>query len=161
MRLGFALLFVSAVWGGSPPRHAVLVPGSSLAGIRLGDTPAAVRAHLGSGYRTCTRCGERTWYYMSERSSGEPFGLGVSFRAGRASAIFTLGAPSGWRTPMGLRLGDSVEHVYALYHGLSLSACIGYVALSMRRVGSVTSIYATGDSVYGFALTRPMESVCR
>jgi hypothetical protein len=31
----------------------------------------------------------------------------------------------------------------------------------MSRTNVVTSIYATGDSVYGFALTRPGEPVCR
>ena len=36
-----------------------------------------------------------------------------------------------------------------------------YRALSMRRPGVVTSIYAAGESVYGFALTRPGEPICQ
>jgi len=139
----------------------VLVPGTSLAGVRLGATKAAVRASWGGGYSVCDVCAERTWFFTYERTTGEPLGAGVSFRHGRASAIFTLGAPAGWRTREGLRLGDGIERVQALYGGLVWKACIGYQALTMRRPGVVTSIYASGESVYGFALTRPGEPICR
>jgi len=37
---------------------------------------------------------------------------------------------------------------------------IGYGALTMRTGTAVTAIYTTGESVYGFALTRPSEPVC-
>jgi hypothetical protein len=98
---------------------------------------------------------------MFEEATGEPLGVGVSFRRGRVGAVFTLGTPTGWRTPEGLRLGDAVGRVGELYGAVSWKACIGYVALSMRRGGVVTSIYASGDSVYGFALTRADEPICQ
>jgi hypothetical protein len=163
--IGVALALVLAASStparASLPRHGVLVPGQSLAGVRLGATPAAVRARWGRDYSVCDRCGEPTWYFTYEHSTGEPLGAGVSFRRGRASAIFTLGAPRGWRTREGLRLGDGIDRVQTLYGGLAWKACIGYQALSMRRVDVVTSIYADGESVYGFALTRAGESICR
>jgi hypothetical protein len=154
------LAFALAAPGGAAagvPRHGVLIPGRSLAGVRLGDTGRTVRALWGSSYGVCGRCAEPTWYFTDALSQG----VGVSFRGGRAAALFTLGSPRGWHTREGLRLGDGLERVHAFYTGLSWLECIGYVALSMRGSGAVTSIYATGDSVYGFALTRPGESVCR
>jgi hypothetical protein len=150
-----------AIAASSVPQHGVLVPGKSLAGVALGDTPSAVRARLGDRYRVCGRCRERTWYYLGEPADGDPSGVGFSFRHGRVSAVFTLGAPPGWRTRGGLRVGDDVTRVRALYGDVALTVCIGYRALSMRRADAVTSIYATGESVYGFALTRPGEPVCR
>ena len=68
---------------------------------------------------------------------------------------------AGWRTQEGLRLGEGIERAQELYGGLAWKACIGYQALSMRRAGVVTSIYASGESVYGFALTRPGDPICR
>ena len=143
------------------PQHGVLVPGKSLAGVGLGGTPAAVRAHWGARYGVCGRCRERTWYYLSDPAMGDPSGVGVSFHRGRVSAAFTLGSPPGWRTREGLHLGDDVTRVHTLYGELSPKVCVGYRALSMREAGAVTSIYATGESVYGFALTQPGEPVCR
>ncbi len=135
----------------------MLVPGQSLAGVRLGDTAARVQARWGVGYRVCGRCRERTWYFTSERATG----VGVSFRGGGVTTVFTLGSPRGWRTREGLRLGDGVDRVRGLYGSLPWHTCVGYVALTMRQPGVVTSIYATGESVYGFALTRPDESICQ
>jgi len=161
LALALALAVSSSPGSGVLPRHGVLVPGTSLAGVRLGATTTAVRARWGSGYRVCDFCAETTWYFTYERRPGEPLGVGVSFRHRRASAIFTLGTPTGWRTREGLRLGDGIERVQALYDGLLWKACIGYQALSMRRAGVVTSIYASGEFVYGFALTRPGEPICQ
>lgn len=167
IRLGLALAFASALAASSGsaaaslPRNGVLVPGKSLAGVRLGDSEARVRATWGTRDWSCGRCAARTWYYTYERATGEPFGVGVSFRRGRVTAVFTLGSPRGWRTREGLRLGDGLDRAHELYTGLSWRACIGYLALSMRQARTVTSIYATGESVYGFALTRPGEPVCQ
>jgi hypothetical protein len=162
IRLALALTFALAAASSSPavaslPQHGVLVPGKSLAGVRLGDTASAVRARWGTRYRLCDRCAERTWYYTHRQATG----VGVSFRRGRVSTVFTLGSPQGWRTREGLRLGDGIDRVDGLYAGLSWKACIGYVALSMRQAAAVTSIYTTGESVYGFALTRPGEPICQ
>lgn len=153
-----ALALVLAASG--VPHHGVLTPGKTLAGVGLGDTPSAVRARWGARYRVCGRCRERTWYYLAEPATGDPSGVGVSFRRGGASAVFTLGSPPGWRTREGLRVGDDVARVRSLYGSVTPTVCIGYRALSMRRGAAVTSIYAIGESVYGFALTRPGEPVC-
>ena len=161
LALALALAASSVAAAASLPREGVLVPGKNLAGVRLGDTPLRVRARWGTGYRTCGRCTTRTWYFTYERATGEPFGVGVSFRRGRVTAVFTLGSPRGWRTREGLRLGDGIDRAHQLYGDLSWRACIGYRALSMRDAGVVTSIYASGESVYGFALTRPREPVCQ
>ena len=150
-----------AIAASGVPQHGVLTPGKSLAGVALGTTPSAVRARWGDRYRVCGDCRERTWYYLAEPAGGDPSGVGVSFRRGRARALFTLGSPPGWRTREGLRLGDDVTRVRSLYGDVALRVCIGYRALSMHRAGAVTSIYATGESVYGFALTVPGEPVCR
>jgi hypothetical protein len=157
LALAAALTASSAHAASSLPRHGVLVPGKSLAGVALGATPTTVRARWGANYRVCGRCAETTWYFTFAQATG----VGVSFRGGHASAVFTLGSPAGWRTRDGLRVGDALDRVQALYGTLSWRPCIGYQALSRRQAAAVTSIYATGDSVYGFALTRPREPVCR
>lgn len=161
LALVLAVAASTGATAGTLPRAGVLVPGRSLAGVRLGDTPDSVRTRWGTRYRVCGQCAGRTWFFTYEHSTGDPFGAAVSFRGGRVVALFTLGSPPGWRTREGLRLGDGVDRAHALYGALSLRACIGYLALSMRRTGVVTSIYAAGDSVYGFALTAPGETVCR
>ena len=161
LALALALAASSSPASAGLPKHGVLVPGKSLAGVRLGATGTAVRARLGSDYWICDQCSETTWYFTYEHVTGEPFGVGVSFRRARVDAIFTLGSPRGWRTREGLLLGDGIDRAQALYGGLTWKACIGYRALSMRRAGVVTSIYAAGESVYGFALTRPGEPICQ
>jgi hypothetical protein len=159
-------LLVAAVAGGhappaqaSAPVHGTLVVGTSLGGVRLGDTPAAVRARWGSRYTRCGVCPATTWLYMIRGS--RLAGAAVTFRAGHAAAVFTLGAPVGWRSSRGLAVGDPAIRVPQLHSGLRYSRCVGYGALSVRRGGVVTSIYTFGDVVYGFALTRPREPVCQ
>jgi hypothetical protein len=141
------------------PTKGVLAPGRSLGGIRLGDTVAVVQRRWGRTYSLCRVCARTTWMYTYR--TGRLSGVAVSFRSGRVSAIFTLGAPRGWRTPQGLALGDPTAAALQLYRGMAWNRCIGYGALSMRRPGVVTSIYTFGESVYGFALTRPSEPVCQ
>jgi hypothetical protein len=142
------------------PKLGVLAPGQSLAGARLGDTTGAVRTRWGAGYKVCTVCPALTWLYMYPDRF--PTGVAVTFRNGRASAIFTLGSPIGWKTTKGLRVGAPVEAIDELYGtAMHWSRCIGYGALSSRKGSVVTSIYTHGESVYGFALTRPSEPVCQ
>lgn len=140
------------------PARGVLAPGKSLGGVKLGDTTAAVRARWGGRYELCRVCERTTWLYTSPLRRT---GAAVSFRSGRVTAVFTLGAPIGWRTTQGLRLGDPTTQALSLYKGFAWNGCIGYGALSMRRPSVVTSIYTYGESVYGFALTRPSEPVCQ
>jgi len=140
------------------PDHGVLVPFRSLAGVRLGDTPAQVETRLGTRYQPCARCATTTWYYSH---TGISPGLAVAFRKGHVSAVSTLGAPIGWRTSDGLRVGEGIDHVQLFYAKFTWRTCIGYGALSLRKARAVTAIYTTGDVVYGFGLLRPAEPVCR
>src|SRR5262245_16107376 len=128
IELALALVLARSTGAGAAavPQHGVLVPGQSLAGVRLGDSESSVRARWGTRYRICGFCEKRTWYYTFEETTGEPLGVAVSFRRGRVGAVFTLGSPTGWRTPEGLRLGDAVGRVGELYGGVSWKACVGY-----------------------------------
>jgi hypothetical protein len=137
----------------------VLAPGVSLAGIHVGDTIAQVRQSWGSNYKVCGECTTTTWYYFYP--TAEPLGAAVKFRAGKVVAAFTLGSPTGWHTREGLLMGDQLYNISQLYGSLVPRMCIGYGALSMRRGNTVTSIYTTGGSVYGFAITAPAEPVCQ
>ena len=143
----------------SLPLRGVLAPGKSLGGIRLGDTPATVKARWGSRWRLCAVCPRATWLYTYPGSTTS--GAAVSFRNGRVAAVFTLGVPRGWRTTRGVALGDPAEKIQDVYGTLRWARCLGYGALSIRSGNSVASIYTYGESVYGFALTLPNEPVCQ
>lgn len=148
------------------PLRGVLVPGQSLAGLKLGDTASSVKGRWGTKYRVCNTCnvkgsGRQTWFYTYQRDA-ESLGAAVTFsRQGKVVAVFTLGTPRGWRTQEGLLLGEQIDRVVDLYGRLNWRVCIGYGALSMTKGGIVTSIYTNGESVYGFALTAPTEPVCQ
>ena len=137
------------------PVHGVLVPGKSLGGISLGDDGGKVLALWGRNY-TMLPGQPMTWLYMSP--TGDPYGAGVSFRNGKVTAIFTLGGIRGWRATNGLQVGT----LLAQFNNMKgrTTACVGYGATSTREGNAVTSILMTGQSVYGFALTRPSEPIC-
>jgi len=142
------------------PARGVLTPGESLAGVHLGDTVAKVKRLWGSNYKVCPSCKAPTWFYFYSR--GEPLGAAVRFnKQGHVAAVFTLGSPTGWRTAEGLLVGEQIDKVVRLYGSLGWHVCIGYGAMSMRKGDVVTSIYTTGQVVYGFALTAPKEPVCQ
>jgi hypothetical protein len=146
------------------PTHGVLIPGKSLAGVKLGDTMAQVVKRWGGNYKLCKagadHCGAATWYYIYPQ--GEPLGAAVKFnKQGRAVALFTLGSSVGWRTAEGLLMGEDLDRVHAIYGQTTWKVCVGYGAMVMRTGHSNTSIYTTGEAVYGFALTAPSESVCQ
>jgi hypothetical protein len=142
------------------PARGILHPGQSLAGIKLGDTMARVKQLWGTDFKVCQgkQCPYPTWYYIYPK--GEPLGASVRFRNGRVVTIFTLGSPIGWRTAEGLIIGEQVDRISQLYGKLTWNVCIGYGAMTMRTNSAVTSIYTTGQAVYGFALSRPNEPVC-
>ena len=126
------------------PARGTLVPGSSLGGIRLGDTPALVRARWGGGYTRCAICPGTTWLYMI-RGAKRLAGVAVTFRGGRAVAVFTLGAPVGWRSTRGLAVGDPATRIGTCTAALDYSRCVGYGALSSasrrrRRPRSTRSV---------------------
>jgi hypothetical protein len=156
---GVIALALGASASATPPRFGVLVPGKSLGGLRLGATQAQVRAAWGTRFGTCRGCREPTWYFNFARF--EPEGAGVAFRGGRTVALFTLWAPTGWRTDRGLRIGDDSSRVATLYRGLLRINCGTYYALTLRAPRVVTSIYVHDERVWGFGLSRPRSPVCR
>jgi len=137
------------------PVNGVLVPGQSLGGIRLGDTGGKVLTLWGRDF-TMLPGQPMTWLYMSP--TGDPYGAGVSFREGKVTAIFTLGGITGWHRSDGLRIGQ----IFSKFNDPNgrTTACVGYGAISSHARDAVTSILMQGQSVYGFALTRPSEPVC-
>jgi len=143
------------------PERGVLVGGVSLAGVRLGDSPAAVELAWGTNHTSCSGCRLRTWLFVYP---DRPVGAAVTFdRAGRAVAVFTLGQTLGWRTQKGLWVGAEIHSFTAKYDASSMEfkECVGYRALSTRDGDVVTSIYTQAESVYGFALTSRGQPVCQ
>jgi hypothetical protein len=142
------------------PARGTLVPNTSLAGVKLGDSMQRVRELWGRNYKVCVgaQCPYPTWYYIYPK--GEPLGASVRFKNGKVVTIFTLGSPTGWHTKEGLIIGEQIDRIRQLYGNLTWNVCIGYGAMSMRTSTAVTSIYTTGEAVYGFALSRPAEPVC-
>jgi hypothetical protein len=141
------------------PQRGVLVHGSSLGGLRLGMTPAQVRATWGSRYGGCRDCPDPTWYFNYTKF--QPTGAGVEFRAGRVVAIFTLWAPTGWRTSRGLLIGDAEARVTALYGPLLTTHCTNYDALVASRARTQTVIYVRQGTVWGFGLSSAAVPACR
>jgi hypothetical protein len=134
----------------------LLVPGTSLGGIRIGDSPARVAALWGTRYGVCRNCGGTTWLY-NERPF-EPQGLAVSFRRNRVAAVFTLWQPTGWRTSKGLSTGDAAASMTATYGVLARVPCPGY---DTYLLGRATRIYVRYDTIWGFGLTRAGAPTCR
>ena len=146
-------------------RRQAYSPGVSLGGLQIGYTKDQVMTHWGHSYRICPKnvCKgtDTVWYYVYGGS--EPLGAAVRFNpAGRVNAVFTLGSPAGWRTAQGLLIGQGVSDAQRLYgSNLKWSVCIGYGAMSMRTGKAITSIYTTGESIYGFAITSPGTPICQ
>lgn len=153
-----AVLVVAAPAAAKPPAAGLFVPGKSLGGLRLGMTPAQVRAAWGPDYGRCRSCRNPTWYY--NYAAFQPKGAGVEFRGGRVAAVFTLWAPAAWRTPKRLRIGDPATRVTQLYGALPELHCGGYDALTIPG-RATTAFYVKDDKVYGFGLSRAGVPVCR
>jgi hypothetical protein len=145
------------------PSRGILTPGVSLGGVHIGDTMDQVVARWGHNYKLCPKnqCHGKdvVWFYIYGR--GEPLGAAVRFSNEKVRAVFTLGSPPGWHTAEGLLIGEQVDKAKTLYGQLGWSICIGYGAMSMRNSKTVTSIYTTGEAVYGFALTAPGTPICQ
>jgi hypothetical protein len=143
----------------APPRAGVVVPGKSLGGLTLGATPTQVRAAWGARFGVCRGCRAPTWYFNYRRF--DPQGAGVTFRDRRVVALFTLWAPTRWRTDRGLQIGDDSSRAATLYRGLIRINCGTYYALTLQGPRAVTSIYVHDERVWGFGLSRPRSPVCR
>ena len=132
------------------PVAAVFIPNRSLAGVRLGEPAAQVRARLGRDYGVCHGCAATTWYFTYRRF--DDHGLGVELTGGRVSAVYTLWQPRGWHTAT-VRLGDPQAKVGTAF----TEQCSGYDALV-----SGTSVYYVVDGrVWGFGLIPKGRSPCR
>jgi hypothetical protein len=132
------------------PAAAAFLPGRSLAGVRLGEPAAQVRAQVGGDYGVCRGCTTTTWYFTYHHFGDQ--GLGVELTGGRVSAVYTLWQPPGWHTAT-LRLGDSQAKI-----GTALTEqCSGYVAL----VRGTSVFYVVNGNVWGFGLIRKGHSPCR
>jgi hypothetical protein len=142
-----------------PPPAGVLVPGQSLGGLRLGMTPAQVKAAWGGDFGRCRNCVGPTWYY--NYAPFTPQGAGVEFRDGRVAAVFTLRAPAGWHTTKRLRIGDSELRVTQLYGALPKIGCTGYDAITLVAAKVTTTFYVQDAKVFGFGLSRAEVPVCR
>jgi hypothetical protein len=140
------------------PKQGVLVSNQSLAGIRLGDTRAAVRKLWGGRFTSCGGCKPETWFYFYPPPA-DPVGAAVEFLGGKVVAVFTLGSPAGWRTSTGIKVGQILGFPRA--SDPQWLTCNGYSAKPAKRSGTaVASILTQGAAVYGFALTRPGVSPC-
>ncbi|MGI9111733.1 MAG: hypothetical protein ACR2GT_06010 [Gaiellaceae bacterium] len=143
----------------APPTAGVLVPGSSLGGLRLDTTTAQVEAAWGRAYGICGTCLHATWYF--NYFAFQPRGVGVEFRGGRAVALFTLHSPPGWRTQGGLALGAPVSEVRRRSAAATRIECDGYYALVLRRTATVTAFYVLRERLWAFGLSRPGVPLCR
>ena len=141
------------------PQQGVLVPGKSLAGVRLGATEAQVRAEWGPRVGVCRGCPRRTLYFTY--TAFDQTGTGAEFVRGRAVALYTLWLPTGWRTSTGARLGDPELSVTGRHRGTRRVECGHYFALTLRRNRVVTGFWFSEDSLWAFGLLRPSVGVCR
>jgi hypothetical protein len=142
------------------PRAGVLVPGRSLGGIRLGESPRAVRAALGTFYGTCRACPHRTWYFTY--APFDKHGLAVEFTHGRVSGVYTLWRPAGWRDVQHkLGFGSSVLTVHRATRASRTITCHGYAALVRDSFAARTAYYLDRGRLWGFGLFRRGDSPCR
>jgi hypothetical protein len=144
---------------GRLPMRGVVIPGISLAGVKVGDTQKRVRRVWGTNFVTCKYCTDPTWLF--EYQTGEPLGAAARFQNGRVVAVFSLGSPAGWHTNKGLYIGDPISNVYQFFPRTGTTRCIGFDAITMRHGNVVTAIYSSAGVVYGFALVTPAMTVCQ
>jgi hypothetical protein len=153
-----ALLVLAAPAAAGLPRAGKLVPGQSLGGVRLGETPAAVRSTLGRFYGTCQDCTRKTWYFTYRPFSRQ--GLAVEFERGRVSGVYTLWRPAGWHAP-GLPLGSTPLAVHLIAHARRTVACGRYDALVHDTANARTAYYLFAGHLWGFGLFARGASPCR
>jgi hypothetical protein len=153
------LAALAAPAAAAPPATGLLVPAKSLGGLALGDTEAEVEAAWGRAYGRCRRCPRETWYF--NYFAFQPRGAAVELRRSRVVAIYTLYQPTGWRTRVGLELGDPVARVTSTFGSLTRTQCAGYYALVLPHRGAVTAFYVLDERLWAFGLSRPGIPLCR
>ena len=154
-----ALVFAATAAAAELPKAGVLVPGQSLGGIRLGESPRAVRAALGNFYGTCRDCPRRTWYFTY--APFDKHGLAVEFTGGRVSGLYTLWRPAGWHASHDLRLGSPTLAAHRLAGASRTVVCHGYEALVRTTPRASTAYYLVNGRLWGFGLFRRDASPCR
>jgi hypothetical protein len=154
-----AALVIAAPAAAALPRAGALVPGRSLGGISLGESPRAVRAALGTVYGVCRGCRRRTWYFTYR-----PFdrhGLAVEFAGGRVSAVYTVWRPAGWHAPHRLVFGTPVLAVHRSTGASRTITCTDYEALVRDSPHARTAYFLVDGKLWGFGLFPRRTSPCR
>jgi hypothetical protein len=141
------------------PRAGALVPGRSLGGVQLGESPGAVRAKLGTFYGTCRACPRRTWYFTY--GPFDRHGLGVEFTRARVSGVYTLWRPHGWHAPHRLGFGTSALAVHRLTSASRTVPCGDYDALTRDTARARTAYYLLNGRLWGFGLFARGAAPCR
>jgi hypothetical protein len=141
------------------PQPGRLIPGRSLAGIRIGEPAASVRAALGRGYGVCQGCARTTWYFTYRPF--EQKGLAVELVGGRVSAVYTLWQPDGWQMDGGLGLSAVQAQVTKAVGATIPVPCTGYSALVSDVGRTRTAYYIVAGKLWGFGLLRARENPCR
>ena len=154
-----AALLVAGPAAAGLPTVGTLVPARSLGSVRLGESPRAVRAALGTFYGTCRGCRQRTWYFTYR--AFDRHGLAIEFTRGRVSAVYTLWRPAGWHTAHKLGFGSSVLAVHRVTRASRTITCSGYEALVRDSARARTAYYLYGGRLWGFGLFRSGASPCR
>jgi hypothetical protein len=144
---------------GHLPARGLVIPGVSLAGVKIGDSMQQVRKVWGTSYQTCKYCNDPTWLY--EYKGSEPLGAAVRFENGKVVAVFSLGSPAGWRTNKGLYMGDPIQNVYEHYPQTGTTRCIGFDAITVKTGRYITAFYSAAGVIYGFAIVVPSMTVCQ
>jgi hypothetical protein len=152
-------LFLTATAAAGLPKAGTLVPGRSLGGIRLGESPGAVRAALGTFYGTCRGCPRRTWYFTY--APFDKHGLAVELTGGHVSGVYTLWRPRGWHAPHKLGFGSSVLAVHNLTGASRTVTCTDYEALAHDSAHARTAYYLVNGRLWGFGLFQRGASPCR
>ena len=141
------------------PSPGKLVPGRSLAGIRLGETQRQVTTALGRAHGVCSGCAVPTWYFNVR--AFDQHGLGVEFTSGRVSAVYTIWQPDGWTGPKDLTLGAPQAQVDASAGAIFRVSCTGYDAWVADRKTVRTVYYILNGSLWGFGLMHANANPCR
>jgi hypothetical protein len=152
-----ALVLVSSALAGLPSAGR-LVPGRSLAGVRIGEPQRQVARALGP-HGVCSGCPSPTWYFNVR--AFDQHGLGVEFTGGRVSAVYTIWQPDGWTGPKGLALGATQAQVDATAGALFQVTCTGYDAWVNDRKAVRTVYYILNGNLWGFGLMRANANPCR
>jgi hypothetical protein len=154
-----ALLVLASPAAAGLPKEGALVPGHSLGGVRLGQSPQTVRGALGAFYGVCQTCARRTWYFTYRPFDSR--GLAVEFTRGRVSGAYTLWRPAGWHGPQQIGFGTTPLVLHKLVGNLHTVVCSGYEALVHDSGHARTAYYLFDGRLWGFGLFRRGALPCR